>query len=127
MQLPLVWMACISTVARSASMSGTSSSFGPVVLDVLPRGEVAVVAVVLARQVRQHAQLPRGQQAVGNRNAQHGRMPLDVQAVAQAQGPELVFRQLARKETPRLVAELGHALVYERLIELIVLIHGHGL
>ena len=30
---------------------------GPVVLDVLPRGEVAVVAVVLARDVAQHAHL----------------------------------------------------------------------
>jgi hypothetical protein len=28
MQLPLVWMACISTSASSASMSGVSSSFG---------------------------------------------------------------------------------------------------
>ncbi|MNC51436.1 hypothetical protein D3C75_1007280 [compost metagenome] len=28
MQLPLVWMACICTLASSASMSGTSSSFG---------------------------------------------------------------------------------------------------
>ncbi len=37
----------------------------PVVLQVLARGEVPVVAVVLARQVRQHAQLARGQQPVG--------------------------------------------------------------
>ena len=27
-QLPLVWMACISTLASSARMSGTSSSLG---------------------------------------------------------------------------------------------------
>ena len=28
MQLPLVWIACISTLASSARMSGTVSSFG---------------------------------------------------------------------------------------------------
>ena len=32
--------------------------------------------------------------------------------------------QLAREEAPRLITELGYALIYERLVELIVLVHG---
>jgi hypothetical protein len=37
----------------------------PVELDVLPRGEMAVALVVFARDVGEHAQLPRRQRAVG--------------------------------------------------------------
>ena len=96
-QLPEVWIACISTVASSARMSGTSLELRPVELDVLARGEVAVAAVVVARDVREHAQLARRQQAVRNRDAQHRRVPLDVQAVLQAQRTELVLGQLARR------------------------------
>src|SRR6185503_688797 len=100
MQLPEVWIACICTVARSARMSGTSSSFGqlywtfwrvlralhhpperPVVLDVLAGGEVRVALVVLARDVREHPHLLRVQQAVGDADPQHRREALDVQAV----------------------------------------------
>ena len=51
-------------------------------------------------------------------------MPLDVQAVAQAQGAELVLGQLAREEPARLIAEFRDALVDERLVELVVLVHG---
>ena len=58
MQLPLVWMPCMSTLGeQSAIMSGTSSSADPVELEVLARGEVAVAAVVGARDVRELAQL----------------------------------------------------------------------
>ena len=59
MQLPEVWMACISTVASSARISGTSSSLRPVELQVLARREVAVAAVVLARDLGELAQLAR--------------------------------------------------------------------
>ena len=83
----------------------------PVELDVLARGEVAVAAVVLARDVRELAQLRRRQQAVRNRDAQHRRMLLDVQAVLQAQRPELVLGQLAGEKAARLVAKLRDALV----------------
>ena len=83
----------------------------PVELQVLARGEVAVAAVVLARDVRQLAQLPRRQQPVGNGDAQHRRVALDVQAVPQAQRPELVLGELAGEKAPRLVAELRDALV----------------
>ena len=124
MQLPLVWIACISTVASSARMSGTCLELRPVELHVLARREVAVAAVVLARDAREHAQLLGRQQAVRNRDAQHRRVLLDVQAVAQAQGPEVVVGQLPGEEAPRLVAELRDALLHEPLVDRVVAIHG---
>jgi hypothetical protein len=50
-------------------------------------------------------------------------MALDVQTVAQSQRLELVFAQLARDEAARLVAELCHPLIHERLIDGVVSIH----
>ena len=50
-------MACISTEARSREDRRDVAQLGPVELDVLPRREVAVVAVVGARDMGQHAQL----------------------------------------------------------------------
>ena len=58
------------------------------------------------------------------RDAQHRRVPLDVEAVAQAQRPELLFRQLAREMPARLVAELRDTLLDEGLVELIVAVHA---
>jgi hypothetical protein len=57
----------------------------PVELNVLPRREMAIVTVVLACDPREHAQLLALHQAVRHRDAQHRRVLLDVQAVAQAQ------------------------------------------
>ena len=99
---------------------------GPVVLQVLAGREVTVVAVVLAGQVRQHAQLPRGQQAIGNGDAQHRRMGLDVQAVAQAQWLELILTQFAGQETARLVAELRDAFGHQGLVNVVVAVHGRN-
>lgn len=56
----------------------------PVELDVLPRGEVAVAAVVVAGDAGQGAQLARRQGAVGDGHAQHVGVLLHVQAVLQA-------------------------------------------
>ena len=65
----------------------------------------------------------RRQQAVGNRDAQHRRVLLDVQAVLQPQRPELVLGQLAGQEAPGLVAELRDALVDDALVEWVVAVH----
>ena len=51
-------------------------------------------------------------------------MALDVQAVAQAQRPELLLGQLAREEAARLVAEFRDALLDEGLVQLVVTVHG---
>ena len=99
---------------------------GPVVLQVLSCREVAVVAVVLAGQMREHAQLTRRQQAIGNRHAQHGRMGLDIEPVAQSQRPELVFGERALEEASGLVAELVNALCDDGRVNVVVAVHGTG-
>ena len=85
---------------------------------------MAVAAVVAARDVREHAQLARRQQAVGNRHAQHRRVALDVEAVLQPQRAEVVLGELAGQVAPRLVAELRDALVDDALVDLVVVVHG---
>ena len=97
----------------------------PVELDVLARREVAVASVVLAPDVRELAQLRRGKQPVGNRDAQHRRVLLDVEAVLQPQRPKLVLGQLAGEKAARLVAKLRDAFVDEALVVGVVAVHGH--
>ena len=126
-QLPLVWMACICTLASSAENIRHVLELRPVELQVLARGEVAVAAVVAcARSSASLRSCCGAQQAVRNRDAQHRRMALDVQAVAQAQRAELVLGQLAGEEAPRLVAELRDALLDERLVDGVVPVHARG-
>jgi hypothetical protein len=63
----------------------------PVILNVLPRGEVAVTAIVTPRHVSKHAQLRRRQRAVGNRDAKHVGVELEIHAIHQPKRLELVF------------------------------------
>ena len=84
---------------------------------------MAVAAVILAGDMGERAQLRRRQEAVGDRDAQHRRVLLDVEAVLQPQRPELVLGQLAREKAARLVAELRDALVDDALVEGIVPVH----
>ena len=56
-QLPDVWIACISTVGELGEDVGHVLELRPVELQVLARGEVAVAPVVVARDVRERAQL----------------------------------------------------------------------
>ena len=79
----------------------------PVELDVLARGEMAVAPVVVAGDVAEHAQLLRVQRAVGDGDAQHIGVQLQIDAVHQAQRLELVFGDLAGKAAVDLVAELA--------------------
>ncbi|MDT4841363.1 hypothetical protein FQZ97_752150 [compost metagenome] len=96
----------------------------PVELDVLPGGEVAVAAVVLAGDARQAAQLVRRQGAVGDGHPQHVGVLLQVQAVLQAQRQELLFGELAA-DTPRhLVAELRDALLHQGAVVVVVVVHA---
>ena len=96
---------------------------GPVVLDVLAGGEMSIAAVIASRNVREHAQLRRRQQAIGNGHAQHRRMTLDVQAILQTQWPELVLAQVAGEKTAHLIAVLRDAFVDDGAINLIVDVH----
>ena len=95
----------------------------PVELQVLPRGEVAVAAVVRARDVRQLPQLPARQLAIRHRDAQHRRMALHVPAVLQAQRTELFFAELAGEVALQLIAKLRRACVHELAIEVGVGVH----
>ncbi len=56
---------------------------------------MAIATVILVRDVCQHVHLARIERAVGDRDAQHVGVELQVEAVHQPQRPELVLRQLA--------------------------------
>jgi hypothetical protein len=99
---------------------------GPVELDVLPRGEMAVAAIVLARDVRELAQLAGRQQPVGNGHAQHWRVALDIEPILQSQRAELLFAQLTGKKARRLIAKLEDPFVHQPLVDFVVEIHAHA-
>ena len=96
----------------------------PVELDVGARREVAVAAVVGARDVRERAQLRRRQRAVRNRDARHRRVALHVPAVLAPHVAEVVAAQRAGEVTLQLVAELARAGADEVAVEVVVLVHG---
>jgi hypothetical protein len=95
----------------------------PVELDVLPRGEMAVAAVVFARDMGERPQLVRCQRAIGNRDAEHVGVQLQINAVLKPQDLEFVLGELAGQAPLHLVAELRDALVDERAVDFIVSIH----
>src|SRR6266702_403367 len=95
----------------------------PVELDVLARGEMTVAAVIFARDMGKLPQLVRRQRSVGNRDAEHVGVQLQIDAVLQAQHLEFVLGQLARETALHLVAEFRDALVDQRAIDFIVSVH----
>ena len=78
---------------------------GPVELDVLARGEVAVAAVVARGDRGEHPQLRRRQDAVGDRHPEHRSEPLDVEPVHQPQGLELAPRRALPRDSVRSARE----------------------
>ena len=97
---------------------------GPVELDVLPRGEMAVAAVVCPGDLCQHAHLRGRQCAVGDGDPQHIGVELAIQPVHQAQRFELVFGQRAAEAPGHLAAKLVDPFADQRVIEFVVTIHG---
>jgi hypothetical protein len=95
----------------------------PVVLDVLPGGEMAIAAVVFARDVRQPAHLRRIERPVGDRHAQHVRVKLQVEPVLEPERLELVVGQLPGDTPAGLVAELLDPGLDHRVVVLVVLVH----
>lgn len=85
---------------------------------------MAVAAVVLPRDGGEHAQLVAAQVAVGNRDAVHVRVALQVQAVLQTQRTEFLFAQFARQTATDLVGILRDTFVDDALVDLIVLVHS---
>ena len=92
----------------------------PVQLEVLSRAEMAVAAVVFAGDIREPSQLLRRQQPVRDRDPEHRRVTLDVEAVPQAQRAKFIVGELAGEKAPRLVAELDDAFVDELLVDFVV-------
>ncbi len=58
---------------------------------------MAVIAVVLARDMRKHAHLTTVERPVGHRDAQHIGVKLEVEAIHQPQRLELILGDLARE------------------------------
>src|SRR5690606_27828967 len=96
----------------------------PVELDVLPRGEVAVTAVISARDMGELAQLPRGQRTIGHGDTQHIGVQLQIEPVHQPQRPELVLAELAAEAPAHLVGKLRGAARYESRVEFVISIHA---
>ena len=84
---------------------------------------MAEIAIVAPRHMRQHAHLRGRQRAVGNGDAQHVGVQLQINAVHQPQRPEFVFGQFAGQPARDLIAELGDALGHQRPIEFVVKVH----
>ena len=98
----------------------------PVVLDVLTRREMPETLVVRARHVRERSHLLRRERAVRDVHAQHVGMELQVQAVHQAQRPELLLGEFALEATAHLVAGFRDPLLGDRGVEVVVNIHGYS-
>ena len=121
----------------------------PVELHVLAGGEVTVVGgqlggqarnfvlcglrlgqqggvrrVVVAGDLGQHLELGCRDFAIRHGHAQHGRVALHVPAVLQAQGLELIARELPSLKALELVTVLGSASAHELFVKFGVLVHG---
>ena len=95
----------------------------PVILDILPRREMSVIAIVLARDMREHPHLCGVQRAIGDGDAQHIGVKLEIEAVHQPERLELILCQLAGKAPLDLVAKLGDARVDHFLVVIVVSVH----
>ena len=103
---------------------GDIGQLGPVVLDVLTGGEVAVALVPLFGQQSQLAHLVRRQGAVGDRDTQHVGVQLQVNTVHQTQGTEFILGQRSVNAALNLAAELGIALCQKGGVEFVILVHA---
>ena len=78
-------------------MSGVSSSLIQWNWMFCARGEMAEAAIVAPRDMGEHAQLPRRQRAVGDGDAQHIGVKLQIEPVHQPQRLELVLATAGRR------------------------------
>ncbi len=103
---------------------GQFGELDPVELDVLPRGEVAVAAIITPRHMREPPHLLRRQRAVGDRDAEHIGVQLQIDAVHQSQRLEFVLGEFAGETPLDLVAKFGNAFVDQRTVDFIICVHG---
>ena len=98
---------------------GRIGQLDPVILQVLARGEVAIVLVIF----RPHHALLAAERAIGDGNAQHIGMKLEIEAVHQPQRLELILGQRAGQAALHLVAKFIDTGVEDGLVIAVVAIH----
>src|ERR1700730_17249382 len=84
---------------------------------------MAVALVVAPRDEGELAQLPRRQGAIGDGDAKHIGMQLQIDAIHQAKRPELFLVQFSGETARDLVAKWRHAYGDKVFVEFIVTIH----
>ena len=95
----------------------------PVVLQVLPGGEMGIAAIVFVGDGGQLPHLRGTQRAIRNGNAKHVSMKLQIKAVHEPQRLELVLAQRPVDAPRHLATELLDPLANQRLVEFIIAIH----
>ncbi len=98
----------------------------PVELEILAGGEMTVAAVVIARDLGQLSHLARVENAVRDRDAQHVGVKLQVEAVHQPMGAELLLGQFAAEAARDLIAELLDPRGDEGGVEIVIMIHDRS-
>jgi hypothetical protein len=84
---------------------------------------MAVAAVIAARHMREPTQLLRRQRAIGNGDAEHVGVKLQIHAVLQPQHLELVLGELAGQAALHLIAKFRDTLVDQRAVDLVISVH----
>ena len=102
---------------------GHVDQLDPVELDVLARRPVAEALVPAPRDIAELAQLAARHGAIGDGDAQHVGVKLEVEPVHQAQGLEFVLGQFAGKTACDLGAEFPVAVLQEGAVEFVVTVH----
>ena len=110
-------------VGQAVEDVGNVAQLGPVELDVLAGGEVAVAAVVLVGDVRKLAQLARVEGAIGHRDAQHVGVELKVEAVHEAERGKFLLGQRPVDAAFDLAAKLRGTLANDCLVKFVVAVH----
>ena len=95
----------------------------PVVLDVRPRGEMAVALVIGAGDMGQLAHLPAVERPIRNGDPQHIGVQLQIDPVHQPQRLELVLGQGAGRAARHLVREFLDPFTHQGVVELVITIH----
>ena len=118
---------CVHLDARELGQNvGRIFERRPVELDVLPGGEMAVAAIVIPRNLGELAHLARVEHAIGNGDAQHIGVKLQIEAVHQPMRAELLLGQFAAEAARHLITELLDARGNKGGVEIVIMIHDRS-
>ena len=102
---------------------GRIGQLDPVILDVLARGEMAVAAIIFARDMAEHPHLAAVERAIRHRDAQHIGVQLKIEAVHQPERLELILGQRTRQAALHLVAKFLDTGIDDALVIFVIAIH----